>query len=57
MHQLLAHNPTLDDTFFVAKFLKGLGCEICVVVVLHKPRTVQLFLWPFCRKHNFFLHN
>lgn len=40
-HQLLTHNHTLDDTFFVAKFLKGLKNEICAPIILHKPRTVD----------------
>jgi hypothetical protein len=41
MHQLLAHNPSLDETFFVAKFIKGLKKEIRAVIVLHQPRTVD----------------
>ncbi|KAK1608216.1 hypothetical protein QYE76_031889 [Lolium multiflorum] len=39
MHQLLTHNSSLDDTFFVAKFLKGLKKEIRSAIILHKPRT------------------
>jgi hypothetical protein len=41
MHQLLTHNSSLDDTFFVAKFLKGLKKEIRSAIILHKPRTVD----------------
>ena len=41
MHQLLAHNNALDDTFFVAKFIKGLKKDIRTTIVLHKPRTVD----------------
>ena len=41
MHQLLAHNSALDDTFFVAKFIKGLRKDIRQAIVLHKPRTVD----------------
>lgn len=35
MHQLLTHNPALDETFFVAKFVKGLKKEIRSAIVLH----------------------
>jgi hypothetical protein len=41
MYKLLVHNHTLDDTFFVAKFLKGLKREISAPIILHKPRTVD----------------
>lgn len=41
MHQLLSHNSALDDTFFVAKFIKGLKKEIRSAITLHKPRTVD----------------
>jgi hypothetical protein len=41
MHQLLAHNHALDDTFFVAKYVKGLRKEIRAAIILHKPRTVD----------------
>jgi hypothetical protein len=41
MHQLLTHNSSLDDTFFVAKFMKGLKKEIRSAIILHKPRTVD----------------
>lgn len=41
MHQLLSHNPALDDTFFVTKFMKGLKKEIRSAILLHKPRTVD----------------
>lgn len=41
MHKLLTHNPSLDDTFFVAKFLKGLKKEIRSPILLHKPRIVD----------------
>ena len=41
MHQLLTHNHTLDETFFVAKFLKGLRREIRASIILHQPRTVD----------------
>jgi hypothetical protein len=38
---LLAHNPSLDDTFFVAKFVKGLKKHIGAAIVLHQPGTVD----------------
>lgn len=41
MHQLLTHNPSLDETFFVIKFVKGLEKDIRSAIVLHKPRTVN----------------
>ena len=41
MHQLLTHNPALVETFFVAKFVKGLKKEMRFAIVLHKPRTVD----------------
>jgi hypothetical protein len=41
MHQLLAHNPAIDETFFVAKFVEGLKRDIRVVVIIHQPRTVD----------------
>lgn len=44
MHKLLTHNPSLDDTFFVAKFLKGLKKDIRSPIILHKPRTVDAAL-------------
>jgi hypothetical protein len=40
-NQLLAHNPALDDTFFVAKYVKGLRKDIRSAIILHKPRTVD----------------
>ncbi|KAK1608164.1 hypothetical protein QYE76_031837 [Lolium multiflorum] len=40
-NQLLAHNSALDDTFFVAKYIKGLRKDIRAPIILHKPRTVD----------------
>jgi hypothetical protein len=44
MHKVLVHNSNLDDLFFVSKFLQGLKPDIHAVLVLHKPRTVDLAL-------------
>lgn len=44
MHQLLTHNPALDDTFFITKFLEGLKREIRSATILHKPRTVDVVI-------------
>ena len=44
MHKVLVHNKSLDDIFFVSKFLQGLNPEIRSAIVLHKPRTVDAAL-------------
>lgn len=44
MHKVLVHNRSLDDVFFVSKFLQGLNSEIRSAIVLHKPRTVDAAL-------------
>jgi hypothetical protein len=44
MHKVLVHNKSLDDVFFVSKFLQGLNPDIRAAIVLHKPRTVDVAL-------------
>jgi hypothetical protein len=44
MHKVLVHNKSLDDVFFVNKFLQGLNPEIRSAIALHKPRTVDAAL-------------
>jgi hypothetical protein len=44
MHKVLVHNKSLDDVFFVSKFLQGLKPEISAAIRLHKPRTVDAAL-------------
>jgi hypothetical protein len=44
MHKVLVHNKSLDDVFFVSKFLQGLNPEIQSSIILHKPRTVDAAL-------------
>lgn len=44
MHKVLVHNKSLDDVFFVSKFLQGLKPDISAAIVLHKPRTVDAAL-------------
>jgi len=44
MHKVLVHNNSLDDVFFVCKFLQGLNPEIRAAIILHKPRTVDVAL-------------
>lgn len=44
MHKVLVHNKSLDDVFFVSKFLQGLHPDIKAAIALHKPRTVDVAL-------------
>lgn len=44
MHKVLVHNKSLDDVFFVSKFLQGLNPDIRSAIILHKPRTVDVAL-------------
>lgn len=44
MHKVLVHNRSLDDVFFVSKFLQGLNADIRSAIILHKPRTVDAAL-------------
>jgi len=44
MHKVLVHNKSLDEVFFVSKFLQGLKSDISAAIVLHKPRTVDAAL-------------
>jgi hypothetical protein len=44
MHKVLVHNKSLDDVFFVSKFLHGLHHDIRSAIILHKPRTVDAAL-------------
>lgn len=44
MHKVLVHNKSLDDVFFVSKFLQGLNPEIRAAILLHKQRTVDAAL-------------
>jgi len=44
MHKVLVHNKSLDDVFFVSKFLQGLKPKISAAIRLHKPRTVDAAL-------------
>jgi hypothetical protein len=44
MHKVLVHNKSLDDVFFVSKFLQGLNPDIRAAIVLHKPRTEDVAL-------------
>jgi len=46
MHKVLVHNKSLDDVFFVSKFLQGLKPDIRAAIVLHKPRTVDVASAP-----------
>jgi hypothetical protein len=41
MHQLLAHDPLVNPTFLTGKFVDGLRDEICVVVMLHRPKDLD----------------
>lgn len=41
MHKVIVHNKSLDDVFFVSKFLQGLKPDISAAIMLHKPRTVD----------------
>ena len=41
MHQLLAHNPSVDSVFFTTQFLEGLRHEIRASVVLHPPKDLD----------------
>src|SRR6185437_16511717 len=43
-HRVLVHNPSIDDVFFVQKFLDGLRYNISNAITLHKPRTVDAVL-------------
>lgn len=43
-HRVLVHNKTIDDVFFVQKFLDGLKYNIRNAIALHKPRTVDAAL-------------
>ena len=56
MHKVLVHNHSLDDVFFVSKFLQGLKHDVKSALVLHKPRTVDVALSQapvFGRQHDF----
>ena len=44
MHKVLVHNKSLDDVFFVSKFMQGLNPDIRSAIILHKPRTVDVAL-------------
>jgi hypothetical protein len=44
MHKVLVHNKSLDDHFFVSKFLQGLNLDIHSAIILHKPRIVDAVL-------------
>jgi hypothetical protein len=44
MHKVLVHNKSLDDHFFVSKFLQGLNLDIHSAIILHKPRIVDVAL-------------
>jgi hypothetical protein len=44
MHKVLVHNKSLDDVFFVSKFLQGLNPDIKTAIALHKPTTVDAAL-------------
>jgi hypothetical protein len=37
MHQMLAHNPTIDDEIFITTFIDGLKPEIRRVVIIQQP--------------------
>jgi len=43
-HRVLVHNSSIDDVFFVQKFLDGLHYNISNAIALHKPRTVDAAL-------------
>jgi hypothetical protein len=44
MHKVLVHNKSLDDVFFVSKFLQGFNSDIQSAIILHKPRMVDAAL-------------
>jgi hypothetical protein len=41
MHQLLAHDPSVNPAFLTGKFIDGLKPEIRAVVVLHRPKDLD----------------
>jgi hypothetical protein len=43
-HRILIHNGSIDEIFFVQKFLDGLKYNISNAISLHKPRTVDAAL-------------
>lgn len=44
MHKVLVLNKSLDDVFFVSKFMQGLNPNIQAAIILHKPRTIDVAL-------------
>ena len=42
MHQLLAHDPSVNPAFLTGKFIDGLKPEIRAAVVLHRPKDLDI---------------
>jgi hypothetical protein len=40
-HQLLLHDPSTSNVFFVARFLEGLREDIRSVIVIHRPQDMD----------------